>query len=205
MPCFVYLLLFLGTSISWGTWQRTPVQTTRSFSSFQVRGTAVSQFDKHSLILLALCDKNVDGFSLSRFFYYLFIVRICIKLRNHAHPKSHLLCLSNLLSTLVCHLQSNLKRDHSMCLWWWGALRRWALRRIPWPVEEGANAEIVSYDAKSNLHLKGKKFLSWQPKRLPPLSLLGWQRTILGPCCSAHALLLSPGGFARRGWKYGKA
>lgn len=98
---FCLFVAFLGTSISWGTWQRTPVQTTRSFSSFQVRGTAVSQFDKHSLILLALCDKNVDGFSLSRFFFfffhYLFIVRICIKLRNHIHPKSHLLCLSNFL------------------------------------------------------------------------------------------------------------
>lgn len=175
---FCLFVAFLGTNISWGTWQRTQVQTTWSFSSFQVRGSSVSRLDKHSLILLALCDKNVDGFSLSRFFccHYLFIVRICITFPQ----KSHLLCMSNLLSTLVCHVQRNLKQDHSFVRddEVRGADKHCAVYLGPF--KKVQTFEILSYAAKTNPHLKGKKVLTLAVEETASLVFVRVTKNIFG-------------------------
>lgn len=56
------------------------------------------------------------------------------------------------------------------------------MRRIPWPVEEGANAEIVSYGAKTNLRLKGeKKFFKLAAEKTASLVFVRVTKNNSGP------------------------
>lgn len=55
------------------------------------------------------------------------------------------------------------------------------MRRIPWPVEEGANAEIVSYGAKTNPRLKGKKVFKLAAEKTASLVFVRVTKNNSGP------------------------
>lgn len=55
------------------------------------------------------------------------------------------------------------------------------MRRVPWPVEEGANAEIVSYGAKTNPRLKGKKVFKLAAEKTASLVFVRVTKNNSGP------------------------
>lgn len=169
--CFTKLIcgcFSAGTIISWGTWQRTPVQTTQSSSNFQVRVSdfSVSQLNKHSLILVT---KMLMGSSSLDYFYYLFICQdLHRKPSNRSHPKARL--IMHLPSILVCHFsESPLKIIQRSCDL---ALLLLRLAMIPWALWRRKKVQKV-------LHMVAKQICLWSfgagSGRETLLSLLGWQ------------------------------
>lgn len=94
--CFTvaYLWIFsAGTIISWETWQRTPVQTTQSSSSFQVRVSSLFCLTAQQT-LSHPCDKNVDGFIQPGLFLLSFYCQdLYQKKKKNSVTQSHTYCL----------------------------------------------------------------------------------------------------------------
>lgn len=165
----------LGTSISWGTWQRTPVQTTQSSNSFQVRASAVSQLNKRSFILLTLGDKIVDGFSRARIlkhFFILYLLSRSVSSSRFTLTQSHTCYACQILpSILVCQVYWNLKRSLSVSVI--SGCFCAGKQEYLGPSEGKKGAKSGACGGKTNLPLK-KFFWAGNGKELP-LSLLGWQ------------------------------